>query len=111
MFIIILYASIFIGIVYGIFKLFYLISNSLLLIDETFINYVKNFNDNTIRKLINENDFEKEDDTKVDNHKRLNRHLRLDFLIWKSQRSFFEGLQFCKNKVREVQRSFFLSQP
>ena len=81
MFIIILYASIFIGIVYGIFKLFYLISNSLLLIDETFINYVKNFNDNTIRKLINENDFEKEDDTKVDNHKRLNRHLRLDFLI------------------------------
>ena len=62
MFIIILYASIFIGIVYGIFKLFYLISNSLLLIDETFINYVKNFNDETIRKLINENDFEKEDE-------------------------------------------------
>lgn len=81
MFIIILYASIFIGIVYGIFKLFYLISNSLLLIDETFINYVKNFNDETIRKLINENDFEKEDDAKVDNHKRLNRHLRLDFII------------------------------
>ena len=81
MFIIILYASIFIGIVYGIFKLFYLISNSLLLIDETFINYVKNFNDDTIRKLINENDFEKEDNSKVDNHKRLNRHLRLDFII------------------------------
>ena len=81
MFIIILYASIFIGIVYGIFKLFYFISNSLLLIDETFINYVKNFNDKTIRKLINENDFEREDDRKVDNHKRLNRHLRLDFII------------------------------
>ena len=57
MFEIFLFIAVFFGIIYGIFKLFYHLSNSLLLIDETFINYIKNIDDNTIQKFINEEDF------------------------------------------------------
>ena len=57
MFEIFLFIAVFFGIIYGIFKLFYLLSNSLLLIDETFINYIKSIDDNTIQKFINEEDF------------------------------------------------------
>jgi cation transport ATPase len=57
MFEIFLFIAVFFGIIYGIFKLFYHLSNSLLLIDETFINYIKSIDDNTIQKFINEEDF------------------------------------------------------
>jgi len=57
MFEIFLFIAVFVGIIYGIFKLFYHLSNSLLLIDETFINYIKSIDDNTIQKFINEEDF------------------------------------------------------
>ena len=109
MFEIFLFIAVFVGIIYGIFKLFYHLSNSLLLIDETFINYIKSIDDNTIQKFINEEDFsektksfleksldqktksflEKTNEvskatnevTKEDKQKKLNRHLRLDFFI------------------------------
>jgi len=103
MFEIFLFIAVFFGIIYGIFKLFYHLSNSLLLIDETFINYIKSIDDNTIQKFINEEDFsektnfsEKSLDQKTksfleksldqkktneDKQKKLNRHLRLDFFI------------------------------
>ena len=48
MFEIFLFIAVFFGIIYGIFKLFYHLSNSLLLIDETFINYIKNIDDNIL---------------------------------------------------------------
>ena len=57
MFEIFLFIAVFFGIIYGIFKLFFHLSNSLLLIDETFINYIKSIDDNTIQKFINEEDF------------------------------------------------------
>jgi len=57
MFRIFLFVAVFFGIIYGIFKLFFHLSNSLLLIDETFINYIKSIDDNTIQKFINEEDF------------------------------------------------------
>jgi hypothetical protein len=95
MFEIFLFIAVFFGIIYGIFKLFYHLSNSLLLIDETFINYIKSIDDNTIQKFINEEDFSEKTnevvDQKVskatnevaneDKQKKLNRHLRLDFFI------------------------------
>ena len=59
MFRIFLFIALFFGIIYGIFKLFFYLSNSLLLIDETFINYIKSIDDNTIQKFINEEDFSK----------------------------------------------------
>ena len=57
MFRIFLFVAVFFGIIYGIFKLFYHLSNSLLLIDENFINYIKSIDDTTIQKFINEEDF------------------------------------------------------
>ena len=57
MFRIFLFVAVFFGIIYGIFKLFFHLSNSLLLIDETFINYIKSIDDNTVQKFINEEDF------------------------------------------------------
>jgi hypothetical protein len=91
MFRIFLFVAVFFGIIYGIFKLFYHLSNSLLLIDENFINYIKSIDDTTIQKFINEEDFlEKSLDQKAnepngvangDKQKKLNRHLRLDFFI------------------------------
>ena len=74
---IILYLGIFIGIVYGIFRFFVWISNSLLLIDEHFINSVKEIDDSTVQKLISDKDFDKSNEET----KKLNRHLRLDFFI------------------------------
>lgn len=74
---IILYTAIFVGIVYGIFRFFVWISSSLLLIDEHFINTVKQIDDSTVQKLISEEDFNKSNEET----KKLNRHLRLDFFI------------------------------
>ena len=92
MFIVILALSIFLGIIYGVFKIFFWLSNSLFLIDENFVNYIKSYNDPTIQKFIdsnedivnNELDVEEEDKTPEDlikRNKKINRHLRLDFFI------------------------------
>nr|QDY51625.1 hypothetical protein 1_10 [Mimiviridae sp. ChoanoV1] len=72
-----IYIAILFGIIYGIFKFFLYISNALLLIDENFINYIKNSKDVTVQKIIDKTDFD-ENKKEV---KKLNRHLRLDFFI------------------------------
>ena len=88
--------ALFFGIIYGIFKLFFFLSNSLLLIDEGFINYIKTYNDPTIKNLLNDDDLTNKvvskatDNTieknsieknNIETRKKLNRHLRLDFFI------------------------------
>ena len=55
MFKVILATSIFLGIIYGVFKIFFWLSNSLFLIDENFVNYIKSYNDPTIQKFIDSN--------------------------------------------------------
>ena len=92
MFKVILATSIFLGIIYGVFKIFFWLSNSLFLIDENFVNYIKSYNDPTIQKFIDSNedilnsdlDLEEKDKKPEDlikRNKKINKHLRLDFFI------------------------------
>tara|TARA_Y200000002_G_C22648035_1_gene650036 strand:+ start:1129 stop:1692 length:564 start_codon:yes stop_codon:yes gene_type:complete len=71
--------GIFFGIIYGIFKLFLFFTDTLLLIDEGFISLIKNTDDQIILKLIDNNN--KNNKSDEDENKKINRHLRLDFII------------------------------
>ena len=96
-----IYISIVIGIIYGIFKFFVYISNALLLIDENFINYIKDSKDTTIQKIIDKTDFE---DNKKE-IKKINRHLRLDFFI-----SLIYGIVwfFCPIMILNISKEHYL---
>lgn len=71
--------GLFFGIIYGIFRLFLFLTDTLLLIDEGFVSLIKNTDDKMILKLIDDN--KKNNKLDEDENKKINRHLRLDFII------------------------------
>ena len=75
MFLIFLYLSIYIILIYLIFKFLLATSNYFMLVDEYFMNYIKNSNDSLLVKFKNPNSNSKE--KKSD----FNTHLRYDFFI------------------------------
>ena len=75
MFLIFLYLTIYILLIYFIFKFLVVTSNYFMLVDEYFMNQIKNSNDSILVKFKNNNsNIEK-------SGKDLNRHLRYDFII------------------------------
>ena len=68
------------GIVYGIFKFFLYIVESLVLVDERFVTNVKETNSNILNNFVEEED-EKLGEKQNGKLKKINRALRFDFLI------------------------------
>jgi len=68
------------GIVYGIFKFFLYIVESLVLVDERFVTNVKETNSNILNNFVEEED-EKLGEKQNGKLKKINRTLRFDFII------------------------------
>ena len=68
------------GIVYGIFKFFLYIVESLVLVDERFVTNVKETNSNILNNFVEEED-EKLGEKQNGKLKKINRALRFDFII------------------------------
>jgi hypothetical protein len=68
------------GIVYGIFKCFLYIVESLVLVDERFVTNIKETNSNILNNFVEEED-EKLGEKQNGKLKKINRALRFDFLI------------------------------
>jgi len=85
MFLIFLYLTIFIGFFYGLFKLLLYISNTFLLIDEYFVSKISKIEDDIILNYLGINAHvqaeQEQEPLTIINNKKLNKYLRLDFLI------------------------------
>ena len=80
MFEIFTYLTIFIVLIFVIFHILVWASEYLLLIDEQFVNKIKNLNESITDKLVNNESDYTEEKSKED-FKKFNSHLRFDFLI------------------------------